>query len=93
MFFYSENGSGGKSKVDVWKMNGTDAFMRHYDNYLFLSFVISNPRSTRAEKAQATTEIGICERKLTFWRRHPKFDQVEATRRCGELKRNWRSAA
>lgn len=93
MFFYSDTAPRGDSKIDVWRMNGTDAYLRHYDNYLFLSFVISNPRSTRLEKAQATTEIGICERKLAFWRRHPKFDQDEATRRVGELKRNWRAAA
>lgn len=93
MLFYSATAPSGDSKIDVCKMNGTAAFLRHFDNYLFFSFVLTNPRSSRAERAQATTEIAICERELAFWRKHSNYDQAEATRKVVELKRNWRAAA
>jgi hypothetical protein len=93
MFFYSENGSGGSVQVNVWKMDGTKGYLRHYENYLFLSFVINNPLSQRAEKQQATKELAICEKKLTFWRRHPLYDHDRAMAGVNDLKRNWQAAA
>ncbi len=49
MFFYSDTKASGQSTINVWQMNGTAAYLRHYNNYLFLAFVVSNPRATRQD--------------------------------------------
>lgn len=93
MFFYNENSPGANSQVNVWKMNGTKAYLRHYENLLFLQFVSTNPRAGEVEKRQARKEIVLCEKKLAFWYRHPLYDHEEALRGIDQLKKNWRSAA
>ncbi|PZR92305.1 MAG: hypothetical protein DI537_14065 [Stutzerimonas stutzeri] len=93
MFFYSDSTSGGQSTVNVWKMNGTKGYLRHYENYLFLSFVMNNPLASRVERAQATKELAICEKKLAFWRRHPLYVHEDAMKGVNDLKQNWQVAA
>lgn len=93
MFFYSDTRMPGAPKIDIWKMNGTKAYLRHYDNYLFLQFVTVNPRSTETEKRQARLELTICEKKLEFWRKHPNYDHDEALKGVQALKRNWEKEA
>lgn len=93
-FFYSDTTQPGpRPQINVWEMNGTRNYLKHYDNYLFLQFVSTNPRSTDAEKRQARLELTICEKKLEFWRRHPNYDQDEALKGIQDLKRNWSAAA
>jgi hypothetical protein len=89
MFFYSETSAPSDHKVDVWKMNGTKAYLRHYDNYLFLQFVTNNPRASQIEKRQARTEMTICEKKLAFWQRHPNYDHDEALKGVDLLNKQW----
>lgn len=92
MFFYDTSRVAGQAgpQINVWKMNGTRAYLTHFDNLLFLQFVSSNPRSSEAEKRQALVEMDVCERKLKFWQRHPKYEHEEALRGVDKLRKNWR---
>lgn len=75
MFFYSDTAPRSAIQIDVWKMDGTKAYLRHFDNFLFLSFMALN--GDRLEKRKAEEELIICKRKLKFWTQHPNY--VEAT--------------
>lgn len=66
MLIYSDTeprGSGGPSRVDP-----TRAYLRHYDNYLFLQFVSRNSKDPQ-ERGQALRELTICERKMKYHER------------------------
>lgn len=91
-FFYSDTRDPDAPKINVWKMNGTKAYLRHYDQYLFLHFVAGNSRASEAERRQARHELTICEKKLEFWKRHPNYDHDEALRGIANLKKNWRAS-
>ena len=85
--FYSEN-SGGDVKVDVWRMDGTKAYLRHYSNFLVLDFIEKASKDNR-ERAQARSELEICKRKLSFWKRHPRYEHDEALKGVAKLKAEW----
>lgn len=87
MFFYSDISVRTGTPVNVASMNATKAYLRHYDNMLFLDFMAKN--GTRIERVQADREMAICRRKMQFWERHPNFSKEEASRGCIVAKRNW----
>lgn len=89
MFFYSDTKDGGTPKVDIWRMNGTKAYLRHYDNLLFLDFMAKN--GTRVERHQAEKEMVICRRKLKFWENHPNYNHEEALKGISLAKKQWTS--
>lgn len=91
-FIYDDGARGAGPKIDVWKMDGSAAYLRHYANKLYLTFIANNPRSTLQEKFQAEKELKICERKLTFWNRHPNYVQETVTRGIAKLKKDWSAA-
>ncbi|SOC90063.1 hypothetical protein SAMN05216358_0082 [Rhizobium sp. AN5] len=91
MYFYSDTAPRAHSDIDVWKMNGSEAYLRHYSNYLFLNFVAV--KGTREERASVEKEILICERKLKFWERHPKFDAAYVQGQKEKLIKQWRQDA
>jgi hypothetical protein len=91
MFFYSEKSAPSAHPVDVWKMNANTAYMNHFDNYLFLSFMLE--KGTDAEKRQSAIEMTICERKMEFWERHHSFNS-DIVKSLKEKKiREWRGRA
>jgi hypothetical protein len=49
----------------------------HFANHCFLSFV-QRKSQDRNERAQATKELAICERKMNWWERHPLFNKDKA---------------
>lgn len=77
MFYYSDTAPRGQFQGNVWNMDANKAYMRHFDNLMYLYFMAKE--GTFVERRQAEKEIGICKRKLEFWERHPKF--------CGETVR------
>lgn len=89
MYFYSDTKKSENTDINVWKMNGTKAYLRHYDNLLFLQFVANNSRSSAVDRRQAEAEIVICNRKLDFWAKHPKYDHDDALKGIQAIKRNW----
>lgn len=89
--FYSETSVRTGNPVDVWKMDGTKAYLGHYANLLMLNFFAK--QGTRTERADAEKEIAICDRKLSFWRRHPNYDHELALKGVEALKRDWKCPA
>jgi hypothetical protein len=67
--------------------NPLPPYLRHYGNLLYLKFI--QARGTKEERYQATKEIRICERKLAFWSRHPKWEAAQAASAVFELKASW----
>lgn len=89
MFFYSETREPfDGSTVSYHKMNAVKGYLRHYDNLMYLQFIVAN--SDRAgERQQALKEITICEKKLKWWQQHLNYDHAEAMRGVDKIKRNW----
>ncbi len=66
MICYSDTelrGPGGVIRVDP-----TKAYLRHYDNYLYLQFLSRKSPDPR-ERGQALRELTICERKMKYHER------------------------
>lgn len=76
--------------MNMDSVDGTKAFLSHFNNYLFLKFVANNPESTLDEKIQAESEMLICEKKLEFWEKHPKFVLSAVLKQTGVLKAHYR---
>lgn len=66
-------------------MDGTKNYLKHYGYKLELSFFAKN--GTRQERWQAEKELVICERKPTYWEKHPKFVGEDARRGMEALNR------
>jgi hypothetical protein len=88
MYFYSDTAARGSSDINVWKMNGSMRYLDHFSNFLFLNFVAKS--GSREERASVEKEIAICERKLAFWERHPRFDAAFVQQEKQKLIRTWR---
>lgn len=87
-FFYSDTAPRSASTINVWKMNGTKGYLRHYDNFLYLNFMAQH--GTRVERIQAEKEMVICKRKLAFWERHPNTDRELLRVEKERMNRQWR---
>lgn len=85
---YDESVRSGGGNISIARMNGTAAYLRHYGNKLYLSFIAAN--GTRDEKWQAEKELKICEKKLRFWEKHPNFIGEEARRGMEKLNKDWK---
>jgi len=90
-FFYPPHSENKGAQINIWKWNGTKQYLKHYDQMLYLHFVLKNPRASEQEKRIARHEIGIAEKKLAFWTRHPNFDEQEAQKGAEKLKKMWLS--
>lgn len=91
MYFYSDTAVREKSDINVWKMDGSKAYLRHFSNYLFLNFV--SVKGTREERASVEKEILICERKLKFWERHPNFNASYVQSEKENMIKQWRQGS
>lgn len=63
------------------------AWGKHAANRYELMFYLQS--GTVAEKIQASRELEICDRKMSFWERHDKFDPSEARRIVDRLASEW----
>lgn len=91
MFFYSDTGPRTNLKINIWKMNGSRAYLRHFENFLYLHFMAKN--GTREERIQAEREITICRRKLQFWQRHPNYVEAEVQPKREQMVKDWKGRA
>ena len=85
----TEPRTGGRPPVPYETWNATKHYLEHYANYLFLNAIVAKPRDP-LEKRQAVKELGICERKLQYWARHPNWDAAAVTAECARLKAQWK---
>ena len=63
----------------IKKMNPNSQWANHSYNHFVLKHIYMNSPDTR-EKMQASKELEIADRKMTFWSRQAAFDQTEADR-------------
>lgn len=73
MFFYSDTNKSSFDPRVLARINPTTAVKNHLDNYFLLKLVLLRSDSI-IEKAQASKELDICERKMKFHERNPKLD-------------------
>lgn len=91
MYFFYPPHKEASNQINIWKLNGTKQYLKHFDNLLYLQFVSQNPLASEAEKRQARAEIEVAMKKLAFWRRHPNYDHDEALRGVDQLRKQWSS--
>lgn len=68
--------------------NATERWLAHFSNSLILTRmeqVSSCPR----EKAQIAKEMRICDRKMAFWKRHPRYLPQTAQTEALRLRAAW----
>lgn len=87
--FYSDAKEPFTGSIDPDKLDAVAGYLRHYSNLLALTFMASHAGTTVIEKAQARKELTICERKLKWWERLPRYDQKAALLGVEALKRDW----
>lgn len=66
------------------------AYVTHFGNAMYLRFIAANSTDGR-ERGQANKEIVICERKLAYWQRHPKWNAAAAAEAVAPIKAQWAS--
>lgn len=89
-----ENSVGGVSnkvglRLRLDKMNPNGPYKKHVTNWYYLKFIYAN--GTVNEKRQAQKELGICERKMAFWYRHPAFCVIQAGKDTQSIQQQWNS--
>lgn len=89
MFCYSDNGPKSTSSVNVWNMDANKAYLGHVKNFLYLDFIIRT--GSFQERAQAQIEMKICDRKMQFWKRHPKYNAEAIVPARERLMQEWKS--
>lgn len=87
MYFYADESSRDINLAVLHRLNPVTQYLKHYDNLLFLQFVLDHKGSDRVEKHQARKEVVICERKLKYWER--QSDQKAMLAGVSELKAKW----
>ena len=89
MFFYSDKPEPFSGNVVPYeRQNANVAYMRHYDNYLYLNFVMQFSGS-HTEVHQAQKELAICERKLRHWYQHRNFQLAAVLPLIEKAKKQW----
>jgi hypothetical protein len=88
---YENDGKGAFSGIPpkYESLNAVAGYLRHYGNLLYLQFIANNTNDAR-EKIQASKEMAIAERKMSWWEKHPNYVQAEVLRGVEKLKRDWR---
>lgn len=74
--------------INLARINATKKALSHYSNALFLTAVQQKPRDLN-EKRQATKELTICERKITYWRRMSNFDKTLYENEALKMRNAW----
>lgn len=88
MFFYTDTGP--KSDFNptlVKRLNPNTQYIKHLENLFYLKF-IELKSDKFFEKAQATKEIEICNKKLKYWGRMITNQQL-VDNKLQELKKLW----
>lgn len=84
---YSDTFSAGGAGFNPLRCNAVKLYAEHYGNSLYLAFMLKN--GTMKEKNEASNELPICERKMTYWENQPHFCRDEANRACMKIKKMW----
>ena len=85
---YSEDRDTISHPVSYHLMNATGSYITHYRNSLYLGFLLKNSNNF-AEKQQAGKELGMAEKKMAYWQKHPNFDKDRALVECEKSRKEW----
>jgi hypothetical protein len=90
-FIYDDNSvrTAFSSSVSYNDINAVAKWARHFANSMQLKFFMQH--GTTQEKLQAQHELAICERKMTYWQRHPNYSVQAAAQQATEIKKQWAS--
>ena len=75
--------------INLDKINPNKPWAKHVENWYYLKFIYTS--GTVTEKIQAQKELIICERKLTFWQRHPTWSKEAAAQTVKDFQSKWQS--
>lgn len=78
----------GKVKID--QMDPHKKWIVHYGNYRFLKFMYDNS-TDRSERFQAGKEMSIAQRKMDWWKRHPKWNPAIIQPMRAKVDSDWNS--
>ena len=85
---YSDARDPNPPKINVWDMDGTRAYLGHFDNLMYLEFMAE--KGTIQEKFQAEKEMKEkCLPKLKWWKNHPNYDEDKARKGIELIKKKW----
>lgn len=84
----TDKGWAGRNPVPYDRLDATKHYLTHYENWKFLNFILQ-ASDDRVERHQANKEIGICDRKLTYWSRHPNWSRDKAEEGKRKIDQNW----
>lgn len=89
-FCYQDNPVRASNKFNMKydQMPATSYWLTHFSNSLYLTFLVQTEPGL-IERNRAAYELGIAERKMAYWKKHPNWDMREATRKAEELKKQW----
>jgi len=72
MFFCYDENSKFKGTFIPSNFDPNLQLYKHLENYFYLKFIL-NKSDRPLEKIQASKELEICERKMTFWKRQSDY--------------------
>ena len=84
---YDENPPRSSNFGFLKNLNATKQALRHFENSLYLTFMMQ--KGNFAERAQASRELTIAEKKVEYWKKQKSFDREEFLRGCEKLKNSW----
>jgi len=73
---------------DASKVNPNKMWLTHYNNSLYLGFMLQN--GTMIERHQASKELKICDRKMAFWARDSRLRHAQSLEDAAKAKRSWK---
>lgn len=82
-------GSFSGTPIHLWSSAAVmKSWQTHVANRYYLKFLYM--RGSLGEKAQASKELAVCDRKIAFWERHAEFDKKLAGEVNAKLKAQWK---
>jgi hypothetical protein len=87
---YNENERYTGPPISYNKINANRSYLRHYENSLLLQFLMLN--GDMQERAQASKEMNICQRKMERMEKHANFDWEKVLPEIEKLKKLWAKA-
>lgn len=72
--------------IDQWDPH--PHYEKHLENHHMLNFIMKNSKDAR-EKAQASKELGTAEKKMSFWSKHPRFEQKKGEDIHSKVRQKW----
>lgn len=90
-FIYDDNSvrTAFSSRVSYDDIDAVSKWATHFANSMQLKFFMQHGNTQ--EKLQAQHELAICERKMTYWQRHPNYSAAAAAQRAESIKKMWAS--